>query len=269
MNDYSLDDLLYLMSRLRDPLDGCPWDRAQDFPSIVAYTIEESYELADAIESGNFQQIKEELGDVLFQVVFYSQLGTEQQQFDFKQIVSALVEKLIRRHPHVFPDGTLQSRVAEQTCDTAGVKQRWELIKAAEREGKEQHGILDDIPLALPALTRAEKLQKRASQAGFDWPEINAVFAKLQEEMNELVEAKEQGDPTHIAEELGDVLFCSVNLARHLNVDSETVLRNANRKFENRFRFIEKALSALGVSPEQASLEQMDQLWDEAKEKGL
>ena len=257
------------MSRLRDRNDGCPWDLAQDFSSIVPHTLEESYELADAIEAGDFQQIKEELGDVLFQVVFYAQLAGEQQQFDFTGVVTTLVEKLLRRHPHVFPQGQLQRRVAEQSADSRMVKRRWEEIKASERKSKQQNGVLDDVPSALPALTRAAKLQKRASQVGFDWHDIDGVLAQLREEIDELIEARQQYSATEIAEELGDVLFCSVNLARHLKVDPETALRAANRKFENRFRYIEDTLSAQGLSPAQATLQQMDLLWDEAKEKGL
>ncbi|MEE8056295.1 MAG: nucleoside triphosphate pyrophosphohydrolase [Pseudomonadales bacterium] len=279
MADYSLDDLLYLMSRLRDPKDGCPWDRAQDFSSIVPHTIEESYELADAIERGDFQQIREELGDVLFQVVFYSQLGDEQKQFDFNGIVSTLVDKLIRRHPHVFPEGSLESRVGHQaigsqaidsqTIKIAQVKQTWEAIKATERESKQQPGVLDDVPMALPALTRAAKLQKRASQVGFDWDDIDEVLGQLREEIDELIEAREQHSAVEIAGELGDVLFCLVNLARHLKVNPEAALRAANRKFENRFRYIEQTLAENGHLPAEATLEQMDKLWGEAKEQGL
>ena len=269
MSDYSLEDLLYVMSRLRDPEDGCPWDRSQDFASIAPHTIEESYELADAIAQNDLQQIKEELGDVLFQVIFYAQLGKEQGAFDFNALVSALVEKLLRRHPHVFPSGTLNSRAGQASQDTEAIKATWEAIKSSERRAKKQTGVLDDVPLALPALTRAEKLQKRASQVGFDWDIIDEVLGQLEKEMVELQEAREHQSEAHIAEELGDVLFCSVNLARHLKVDPEEALRGANQKFENRFRYIEQALKAMQLSPSEASLEQMDKLWDEAKLKGL
>jgi len=267
--DYTLDDLLYLMSRLRDPKDGCPWDRVQDFSTIVPHTIEESYELADAIEQGDMQHIHEELGDVLFQVVFYSQLGKEQGSFDFASVISNLVAKLVRRHPHVFPDGTLQSRVGEQTKDTEAIKQTWETIKTAEREGKQQQSVLDDVPSAFPALIRATKLQKRAAQTGFDWDNIDGVLAKLKEEVDELIEAREQQSQQQIEAELGDVLFSVVNLSRHLKVDAESSLRATNKKFENRFQYIESVLQSRGTTAEQSSLAEMDTLWDEAKAKGL
>lgn len=266
---YTMDDLLYLMARLRDAEDGCPWDREQDFATIAPYTIEESYELADAIYNKDFQQIKEELGDVLFQVVFYAQLGKEQGQFDFFSIVSTLVDKLIRRHPHVFPDGTLTSRVGQQTATMSVIKNNWETTKTAERHNKHLTGVLDDVPIALPALGRAMKLQKRASQVGFDWDNIDDVLQRLRDELDELLEARQQQSSNHVEEELGDVLFCAVNLARHLNVEPEAALGRANRKFEGRFRYIEQVLSARGSSPREASLDIMDTLWDEAKQQGL
>ena len=269
MAAYTLDDLLYLMRRLRDQQDGCPWDLAQDFSSIVPHTIEESYELADAIESGDYRQIREELGDVLFQVVFYSQLGSEQQQFDFGDVVTAVAGKLLRRHPHVFPDGTLHSRAGEQTVETARVKQTWEQIKESERQGKQQPGVLDDVPIALPAITRAVKLQKRAARVDFDWDDPDQVLTQLTCELGELKEARATGDSAHIEEEFGDVLFSLINLARHLNIEPESSLRAANRKFEKRFRYIEEALGAAGSSPAEASREQMEILWGEAKTKGL
>ena len=266
---YQLDDLLYLMARLRDPADGCPWDREQTFASIVPHTIEESYELADAIERGDSQHIKEELGDVLFQVIFYAQLAKEQQQFQFEDIVSGLVEKLLRRHPHVFPGGTLQSRAAQQSGDMAAIKKNWELLKASEREQKQQTGVLDDVPLSIPALSRAFKLQKRASQVGFDWDNIEAVLAHVQSEIIELVEARADGNEDHVEAELGDLLFCMVNLARHLKKNPETALRRTNTKFEARFGYIEGKLAELGSNPDEASVALMDKLWDEAKQQGL
>jgi ATP diphosphatase len=273
LSHYSLDDLLYLMERLRDPQDGCPWDKKQTFESIIAHTLEESYELADAIEGKNFQQIKEELGDVLFQVVFYAQLGKEQEveqsQFNFSDIVNILVDKLLRRHPHVFPAGTLSSRVGQQVAEITDIKKTWESIKAQERNYKKQLGVLDDIPLALPALTRAAKLQKRASQTGFDWDQFDKVLVQLKAEIDELLEARESCSQQHISEEMGDVLFSAVNLARHLKVDPETALRSTNRKFEARFNYIEQSLLSMGSSLAQASLEKMDDLWQEAKAKGL
>lgn len=269
MENYSLDDLLYLMSRLRDPQDGCPWDTAQDFSSIVPHTIEESYELADAIASGDIQHIREELGDVLFQVIFYAQLGVEQEQFDFSGIVSSLVKKLLRRHPHVFPDGSLRSRMGVQQASTDSIKQNWEDLKVAERQKKQLNGVLDDIPSALPALTRAAKIQRRASKTGFDWSNADGVLLKLQEEISELVEARLTNNKQEIEGEIGDILFTAVNLARHVDVDPESALRVTNRKFEARFHYIEKALQAAGSSTQQASVEEMDMLWDEAKQQGL
>ncbi len=267
--NYKLEDLLHLMSRLRDPNDGCPWDREQSLSSIVPHTIEESYELADAIEQGDFKQIKEELGDVLFQVVFYAQLAAEQKQFEFVDIVTGLVEKLLRRHPHVFPDGSLQSRVGEQTTEMDAIKQNWESIKSTERRAKQQAGVLDDVPVSIPALSRALKLQKRASQVGFDWDNIEPVLAHLQSEIAELVEARDKLGEDEIEAELGDILFCVVNLSRHLKKDPETALRRTNSKFEARFRYIEAKLADQGSSPEEAELALMDSLWDEAKSKGL
>lgn len=269
MKQYTLDDLFYLMQRLRDPADGCPWDREQDFASIAPHTIEESYELADAIESGDMQQIREELGDVLFQVVFYTQLGRELGQFDLGDIVQSLVTKLLRRHPHVFPDGLLRGRVASQTAETGDVKRQWEQIKAQERRQKQHPGVLDDIPIALPALTRAVKLQKRAARVGFDWNHPQQVLAHVFSEIEELNEARSLDDPDRIEEEFGDVLFCMINLARHWKIDPETSLRRANRKFETRFRYVEQELGEEGLTPGEASLGKMDSLWEEAKTKGL
>jgi ATP diphosphatase len=259
--NYSLDDLLYLMSRLRDPQDGCPWDLAQNFSSIISHTIEESYELADAIASGDTEHMCEELGDVLFQVIFYAQLGAEQGHFDFPTIVSRLVEKLIRRHPHVFPDGALQARMGFQNGSADAIKKNWENIKIAERQGKRLKGVLDDVPLALPAVTRAAKMQKRASKTGFDWTDADGVLIKLQEEISELAEARLTTNKSEIEGE--------INLARHLEVEPESALRTTNKKFEARFSYIEKALQARGSSTEAASVEEMDVLWDEAKERGL
>lgn len=266
---YSLEDLLYLMRRLRDPVDGCPWDREQDFRSIAPYTLEETYELVDAIESDDPVQIREELGDVLFQVVFYSQLASETDAFSFSDIVDGIVSKLVRRHPHVFPDGSLESRAGEQRTETRQVKQNWEQIKAGERRQKQRPGVLDDIPAALPALTRATKLQKRASRAGFDWEDHEGVLQHLQSELVELTEARQRGDQQQVEEEFGDLLFCMVNLARHWQIDAEKSLREANRKFERRFRYIENGLQQNGSSVTEATLETMDALWEEAKQNGL
>ncbi len=266
---YQLTDLLHLMARLRDPQYGCPWDLKQDYASIVPHTLEEAYEVADAIERGDFAHLPGELGDLLFQVVYYSQLGLEEGRFDFAQVVDGITAKLIRRHPHVFPDGDLYGAPDQPRLSEAQIKQRWEEIKAAERAEKatapEQLSLLDDIPQALPALSRAAKLQKRAAQVGFDWPAPLPVLDKLQEELDEVLEAMAEGDPQHIAEEMGDLLFVAVNLARHLKVEPEAALRAANRKFERRFQFIEQALRAAGKGMEDCSLEELDALWGEAK----
>ncbi|KTS78600.1 nucleoside triphosphate hydrolase [Pseudomonas oryzihabitans] len=271
---YQLDDLLHLMARLRDPQHGCPWDLQQDYASIVPHTLEEAYEVADAIAKRDFPQVRDELGDLLFQVVYYSQLGREDGHFDFPQVVDGITRKLVRRHPHVFPDGDLHGPLDLPRLDEATIKRRWEEIKAEERAEKaaapEQLSLLDDVPAALPALSRAAKLQKRAANVGFDWADATPVVAKIQEELDEVREAMANGQAAQVAEEVGDLLFVMVNLARHLRVDAEDALRQANAKFEQRFRYIEEALKAQGRTPQEASLEEMDALWDAAKvaEKG-
>lgn len=271
---YKLDDLLHLMARLRDPQHGCPWDLRQDYASIVPHTLEEAYEVADAIARRDFPQLRDELGDLLFQVVYYSQLGREDGHFDFGQVVDGITRKLVRRHPHVFPDGDLHGPLDLPRLDEATIKRRWEEIKAEERAEKaaapEQLSLPDDVPAALPALSRAAKLQKRAANVGFDWADATPVVAKIQEELDEVREAMANGQAAQVAEEVGDLLFVMVNLARHLQVDAEDALRQANAKFERRFRFIEEALKAQDRSPQEASLEEMDALWDAAKveEKG-
>jgi nucleoside triphosphate diphosphatase len=266
---YQLPDLLHLMARLRDPQHGCPWDLQQNYASIVPHTLEEAYEVADAIESGDLDHLPGELGDLLFQVVYYSQLAREEGRFDFATVVDAITRKLVRRHPHVFPDGDLYGSPELPRLDEAAIKQRWEEIKAEERAEKaaapEQLSLLDDVPSALPALSRAAKLQKRAAQVGFDWPEALPVVDKVREELGEVLEAMSDNDPQAIAEELGDLLFVVVNLARHLKVDPENALRAANGKFERRFRFIEQALREAGRPIESCDLEELDGLWGEAK----
>lgn len=271
---YQLDDLLHLMARLRVPRHGCPWDLRQDYASIVPHTLEEAYEVADAIAKRDFPQLRDELGDLLFQVVYYSQLGREDGHFDFAQVVDGITRKLVRRHPHVFPDGDLHGPLDLPRLDEATIKRRWEEIKAEERAEKaaapEQLSLLDDVPAALPALSRAAKLQKRAANVGFDWADATPVVAKIQEELDEVREAMANGQAAQVAEEVGDLLFVMVNLARHLQVDAEDALRQANAKFERRFRYIEEGLKAQGRAPQEASLEEMDALWDAAKvaEKG-
>jgi ATP diphosphatase len=266
---YQLDDLLHLMARLRDPQHGCPWDLKQDYASIVPHTLEEAYEVADAIERGDFAHLPGELGDLLFQVVYYSQLAREEGRFDFAQVVDGITSKLIRRHPHVFADGDLYGAVDVPKLDEVAVKQRWEAIKAEERAEKaaapEQLSLLDDVPTALPSLSRAIKLQKRAAQVGFDWPEALPVVDKVREELDEVLEAMSENDADAIAEEIGDLLFVVSNLARHLKVEPENALRAANAKFERRFRFIEQALRDAGRNMEDCALDELDALWGEAK----
>jgi MazG family protein len=252
-------ELLAIMRRLRDPKDGCPWDLEQDFGSIAPYTIEEAYEVASAIEVRDYAALKDELGDLLLQVVFHAQMAGERGLFAFPDVVRAICEKMIRRHPHVFAKGT---------ADTpAAVTRTWDEIKRQERAGKLQRapGLLDDVPSALPALMRAVKLQNRAAEVGFDWPSAVTVTAKIAEETRELAEAAASGKTEHVAEELGDLLFAMANLARHLKVDPEAALRAGNEKFIRRFKAIESGLQARGGSLAEASLEEMEALWQEAK----
>ncbi len=266
---YKLQDLLHLMARLRDPQYGCPWDVQQNYASIVPHTLEEAYEVADAIERGDFDDLKGELGDLLFQVVYYSQLAREEGRFEFDGVVDGITRKLIQRHPHVFPTGDLYAPLETPRLSEEQVRQRWEEIKAQERASKasapEQLSLLDDVPAVLPALSRAAKLQKRASSVGFDWPSALPVVDNVREELDEVLEAMADNNPEGIAEEVGDLLFAAVNLARHLKVDPENALRAANRKFERRFRFIEQALRDTGRPMEDCTLEEMDALWGEAK----
>ena len=250
--------LLNIMSRLRDPQGGCPWDREQNFASIAPYTIEEAYEVADAIERGDLGDLKGELGDLLFQVVFHAQLAKEQGAFEFDDVVNAISDKLERRHPHVFGDAQIHSTQEQNVA--------WENHKRQERAARNQAAsVLDDVPIGMPALTRAAKLGKRASSVGFDWPEIGGVLDKIEEEIRELREALQSQRQTDIQAELGDVLFSIANVGRHLHVDLETALRQTNSKFERRFRYVEARLRAQGKSPEQSTLEEMDALWGEAK----
>lgn len=262
-----IEQLRVLMQRLRDPNDGCPWDRKQDFASIVAYTLEEAYELADAIALEQPDAIRGELGDLLFQVIFYSQMAEEKGWFDFDAVAQGIVDKLLRRHPHVFPDGTLASRAADAPdTPTEAIKRKWESIKQAERAERGLSGLLDDVPAALPALSRAAKLQKRAAGVGFDWADATEVLAKLDEERAELEEATLDGSSEAVEHELGDLLFTVVNLARHLGVDPEAALRSANRRFEQRFGHIERSLVSAGRHPKDASQSELELLWQQAKQ---
>jgi ATP diphosphatase len=256
-----IDRLLEVMTRLRDRENGCPWDREQSYATIVPYTIEEAYEVADAIERGDFEALKAELGDLLFQVVFYAQIAREEGRFDFDAVAAAAAEKMERRHPHVFGDATVEDAAAQTTA--------WEAFKARERSaagGAEPVSVLADVARALPALTRAEKLQKRAAREGFDWPEVAQVLDKIDEEIRELqTEISAQASHDRLVDELGDLLFACANLARKLKVDPETALRSTNAKFERRFRRIEHWLAEAGKTPADSTLGEMDALWDRAK----
>jgi ATP diphosphatase len=251
-------DLLEIMRRLRGP-DGCPWDRAQNFATIAPYTVEEAYEVAASIEDRDYKALPDELGDLLFQVVFHARMAEEAGLFDFGDVVEAVTAKMIRRHPHVFGD-------AGAAQDSNSQKLAWEELKAAERKAKtkDKTSILDDVPLALPALLRADKLQRRASSVGFDWDNAAKVVDKIAEEAREVVDAGL--DPDKRTEEIGDLLFVVANLARHLKVDPEAALRSANAKFTRRFHFIEAALKAQGRDPAEASLDEMEALWQKAKQ---
>ncbi len=263
---YTVEDLLSVMARLRDKDTGCPWDVEQSFATIAPYTIEEAYEVADAIAREDLGALKEELGDLLLQVVYHAQMASEDARFGFADVVDAITRKMIRRHPHVFADA---SRDEFLTGDM------WQRIKNEEKAGRggaAEGAMLDDVPLALPALARAVKLQKRAAEVGFDWPNLVPVLAKADEEIAELktaIAASEGADERsyakRVTEEFGDLLFVMANIARHLKVDPEAALRGANAKFVRRFRSIETALAKDGRTPEDATLEEMDQLWDEAK----
>ena len=271
---YTIDDLRYLMGRLRDPQTGCPWDLKQSFASIAKHSLEEVYEVIDAIERNDLPHLGEELGDLLFQVIFYTQLGSEQQVFDFDTVVSGLVTKLVRRHPHVFPDGTLESErdssnSVEDAEEEARIKKVWESIKAEERAEKGERKTLDDIPLALPALNRAQKLQKRAATTGFDWQHSDQVVAVVRDELEELEVEIASGNREAMEDELGDLLFSCVNLARHLAVDPEQALRSANRKFQRRFEAMESLVQNSGGELAGLSTDEMEVLWAEVKRTGL
>lgn len=246
-----------IMRRLRAPEGGCPWDVEQDFDSIAPYTIEEAYEVADAIARRDWDGLKGELGDLLFQAVYHAQMADEAGYFTLDDVVRTISEKMITRHPHVFGDAEVKS-AEDQT-------HAWEVMKARERAARAQTGVLDDVPLALPALMRAIKLQNRAARVGFDWPEIGQVVDKIAEEAQELTEARAQLPKEQIAEEYGDLLFVMVNLGRHLQIDPESALRAANDKFTRRFRGIEAALQAQGRSPADSTLDEMDALWNAVK----
>lgn len=267
-----LSRLLEIMARLRDKQTGCPWDAEQDFKSIANYTIEEAYEVADAIERADYDDLRVELGDLLLQPVFHAQMAAEQGLFDMGDVIFAITEKLIRRHPHVFgPD-------AANSSD--GAKARWDAMKAAEREAKAAEkaaraarrgetavapSVLDDVPMVLPALARAEKLSRRAASVGFDWPNIETVAEKALEEMGEVVEALGSGDKAAISEEIGDLLFAVANLARHAGIEPEAALRDANAKFTRRFHYVEARAGEDGVLLTEAGLDRLDGYWNEIR----
>lgn len=263
----SLTLLLRIMDALRDPVAGCPWDLAQDFRSIAPHTLEEVHEVIDAIERDDIGQLVPELGDLLFQIVFYARLGKEQGQFSFADIARGVAEKLLRRHPHVFPDGTLASAGRTAAVSIDDVSGTWEQIKQEERAGKSQArvSLLDDVPLALGALQRAAKLQKRAASAGFDWERAGDVLDKVREELGELEQALSAGTQDEVREEFGDLLFTIVNLSRHLRLDAETELRAANRKFEGRFRQLETLAFEQGSTAHELDTEALEALWQSVK----
>lgn len=251
--------LLDIMKQLRTPVTGCPWDLEQGFSTIAPYTIEEAYEVADAIERERYDELKDELGDLLFQVVFHAQMAQEAGLFSFDDVVEAINDKMIRRHPHVFGDASER--------DSDSQTEAWEEQKARERAGRnEDAGVLDDLPVALPALKRAQKLQKRAARVGFDWPDADRVLLKVDEELAEVREAMTDGNQADIEEEIGDLIFVCTNLGRKLKVDVEASTRSANAKFERRFRYIEAKLKEQDRTPDDATLDEMEALWNDAKQ---
>lgn len=253
----AIEDLLQIMAQLRTPETGCPWDLQQDFHSIAPYTLEEAYEVADAIEQGNPAALKEELGDLLFQVVYHAQMAQEAGWFDFDAVVEGICEKMVRRHPHVFGDEDIETAEAQTAA--------WEVHK--QRERGQQDSALDGVPLALPALTRADKLQKRASRVGFDWPSIHGVSDKVEEELDELCEEiKNNAGADALMDEAGDLLFAAVNLVRHAGIDPEAALRQGNRKFSRRFRMVERLSEAAGKTVATTDLDTLDRYWDKVKE---
>ncbi|MFG6659108.1 nucleoside triphosphate pyrophosphohydrolase [Sulfitobacter sp. 915] len=257
-SDAGIERLLEIMRRLRDPETGCPWDIEQDFDSIAPYTIEEAYEVADAITRRDWGELEGELGDLLLQSVYHTAMGEEAGHFTFQSVVRNISDKMVARHPHVFGDESRDKSAEQQTAD-------WEKIKAAERAGKAQRGTLDGVAIGLPALLRAMKLQKRAARVGFDWPETTQVLDKITEEAGELVEAKDQLSQAEVEEEYGDLLFVMANLGRHLGLDPEAALRAANAKFTRRFEGVEARLAAMGKTPQDSDLAEMDALWDAVK----
>ncbi|MCI5105194.1 MAG: nucleoside triphosphate pyrophosphohydrolase [Pseudomonadales bacterium] len=271
-----IEKLLAIMAMLRDGESGCPWDLEQSIASLVPYTLEEVYEVVDAIEKQDMVDLEDELGDLLFQVVFYAQIASEDGHFNFADIARAITRKLIRRHPHVFPGGEVTNFGSKPELSSDQVVTNWEAIKKQEREEKQARrgsvaaneqasSVLNDVPRALPAMERAKKLQSRAASHGFDWTEIPPVLAKLKEEIGELEEALQSGDKAHLQHELGDVFFAAINLSRHCGLEPELALRQANNRFETRFHWIEAALESQGRKLDDTPLDELDALWDAAK----
>ncbi|WP_391528685.1 nucleoside triphosphate pyrophosphohydrolase [Photorhabdus akhurstii] len=259
MKSFAIERLLEIMAQLRHPQQGCPWDKQQTFKTIAPYTLEETYEVIDAIERGDFSDLKEELGDLLFQVVFYAEMGKEQQLFDFDDICHAISDKLERRHPHIFGH---QQDISGDVAISG-----WEKSKAQERARKDLHSVLDDIPASLPALMKAYKIQKRCAAVGFDWDTLGPVLDKVYEEIDEVMDEAHQAvvDQQHLEEEIGDLLFAVVNLSRHLGYKPEIALQKACNKFESRFREVEKLILNQGQTLEAATLEEMEQMWQQVK----
>ena len=262
----SIQQLIEIMRALRDPKSGCPWDLEQDFQSLIPYTIEEAYEVADAIERNNLDDIKNELGDLLFQIVFYSQLGKEQQAFDFNDVAQAICDKLTRRHPHVFAGAKIKN-AEEQTKEWEKLKQQERQAKAGTNTSTLSH--LDDVSRTLPSLMRAEKLQKRAAKEGFDWPDTKGVMAKVYEELDEVQHELDVKELNHarLEDEIGDLFFSCINLSRHAGVDAEHSLRKANLKFERRFRALEKIANSKNLQVNEMTTDELEALWREVKEK--
>jgi nucleoside triphosphate diphosphatase len=264
--------MLYLMQCLRDSEKGCPWDQKQNFASIVPHTIEETYEVADAIARDDMNNLKEELGDLLFQIIFYSQMANEKQLFDFNDVVDGLQSKMLRRHPHVFPDGTLQSFGHAPSFTEEELKGQWSAIKAQEKSTSsrvQELSLLDSVSRGLPPVIQSTKIQQKASQVGFDWDDIAPVFNKIREEVDELEEAMKTLDQDQMASEFGDILFAMTNLGRHLGLDAEKSLAKTNEKFRRRFAYVEKSVSQQNLEITSCSLDTLDEFWDEAKKKGL
>ncbi|MBM87077.1 MAG: nucleoside triphosphate pyrophosphohydrolase [Gammaproteobacteria bacterium] len=272
-----IEQLIIIMSMLRDREFGCPWDLEQSFHSLIPYTLEEVYEVVDALEQNDMHGLEDELGDLLFQVIFYAQIANEEELFSFDDVANAIVNKLVRRHPHVFPDGDVENFGSPAEISSDQVVINWEQIKNEEKKSGKgtlkrvnvKTSELDDIPVALPSLDRSRKLQKRAARVGFDWQSLPPVLSKLKEEIAELEDAISMGQREDIQAELGDVLFTVVNVARHTQVDAEAALRSANKRFENRFKWVEAKLLEQGKTFEQAQLKELNRLWEKAKAIGL